>query len=162
MLTIREARRLQRKKANSILLRFTVSVIVFGTASLLAALYTNILEYGTVFWFFPVTAFLLTVLATKIYKLLAPAEFCGRVISLYVRNIDNHRSKVVGGGRTVCVFEDLPHKKLEADVIIENERGKSISRPLRNQDVIPKLSEGDSVIYFRLIGELIITEENKQ
>lgn len=155
MLTLEEARKVQKEKENKSILRFIISILIIGLALFLMVKFTNILEHGTFVYIFPVIAIPIAVKSTKVYRLFAPKEFRGTIIKLHLYGLSDHRARVTGRG-TVVVANSHDAKALEAEIIAENENGKKIMRTVRNKQIVAELSEGDVITFFRSLEDPVI------
>lgn len=78
-----------------------------------------------------------------------PKEFIGEVIKIYIYRADERRVK--GGG-----VAPLMERQFEAEIIVKNEKGKTLLRVFPNGDAASRLYEGDTIAILRFINEPIV------
>ena len=147
MLTIKEARRLQKERSNKAILIFVFSVAFVIAASYFTLKYTDLLEWSSVFYLVPIIFLGIAIKYSKIYLFLSPKEFTGKVIKIEVYVVKGQRVK---GERSYTQNEAL-----EVAILVDNGK-KTISKTMPAGDISAKLYEGIEISYLRFIENPII------
>ena len=151
MLTLKEARKLQKERESNAVLWFVFSLALVGIATYVLLEFTNVFEISTVFYLIPVALIAIAVKKTEIYKLLTAREFVGKVIYLNVYVVKSQR---VRGERSY-----MTNEALEVEMIIENDEGKSKSLQIPSSPATYNIAEGTELALLRFIDTPIILEK---
>ena len=151
MLTLKEARKLQKERESKAVLWFVFSLALVGIATYVLLEFTNVFEISTVFYLIPVALIAIAVKKTEIYKLLTAREFVGKVIYLNVYVVKSQR---VRGERSY-----MTNEALEVEMIIENDEGKSKSLQIPSSPATYNIAEGTELALLRFIDTPIILEK---
>ncbi len=120
--------------------------------------YTNILKHGTFYYIFPAVAILLAFIATRMHKFLEKKEFCGKVVKIHIYNLDWTRIRMGSDGKRPAFKLHTYSNKIEGEIIVQNEKGKTMLKTVRNRDLLLKISEGDSVALLRTIDDPVLNK----
>ncbi len=156
MLTLKEARQLQQKEQQKIIAKFVVTLLIIAFGIFLMVNYTNILEFGTFYYIFPAIAIPLAFIATGMHKFLEKKEFCGKVIKIHLYNLDWTLIRMGSDGKRPVFKTHTYSNKIEGEIIIQNEKGKTMLKTVRNRDLLLKISEGDTITFLRMIEDPIL------
>ena len=151
MQDIKEARKLSKQREARAIGLFLASLIVTLLITFVLMEYTNVFEINSVFYLIPVALLALAVKKTEIYKFLTPKEFVGKVVYMNVYNV---KGQLIRGRLTYTTVDHL-----EAEIIIENEKGKSktIYLPAGPGDNL--IREGMKLALLRFVDTPIILEQ---
>ncbi len=151
MLTLKEARKLQKERESKAVLWFVFSLALVGIATYVLLEFTNVFEISTVFYLIPVALIAFAIKKTRIYLFLTAQEFVGKVIYLNVYVTRDQRIK----GRITYTTVD----NLEVEMIIENDEGKSKSLQIPSSPATYNIAEGTELALLRFIDTPIILEK---
>ena len=150
MLTLKEARKIQKERESKAILTFIVSIAFVLLATYILLEYTNAFEISTVFYLIPIGIFAFSVKKTRIYLFLTSKEFSGTVV---YNNVYVVKSQRVKGERSY-----MQHEGLEMEIIVENkDRSKRITIPA-SLPVASKISDGTKLSLLRFIDQPIIID----
>ncbi len=158
MLTLKEARKIQQNNQQKIIIKFVVSLLIIAFGLYLMVNYTNILKHGTFYYIFPAVAIPLAFISTGMHKFLEKNEFCGKVIKIHIYNLDWTRIRMGSDGKRIAFKTHTYSNKIEGEIIVQNEKGKTMLKNVRNRDLLLKISEGDSVTLLRTIEDPILSK----
>ncbi len=153
MLTLNEARKLQKERESKAIGWFIASVVATLLITFVLMEYTTIFEINSVFYLIPAALIAIAVKKTEIYKLLTAKEFVGKVVYLNVYVTRDQRIK----GRITYTTVD----NLEVEMIIENDEGKSKSLQIPSSPATYNIAEGTRLVLLRFVDTPIIIEEKK-
>lgn len=148
MMTLKEARRIQREREQKVILQFLVLCAVVAVASVLTFAYTNIIEISNIFYLLPFAAMVGVVRITEISKLFAPKEFIGNVENIDIYTVKSQRVK---GERSY-----IQNEGLEAEILLRNKSGRTMIKVLPNGDITSRLCLGDEIAFLRFIDEPVV------
>ena len=151
MLTLKEARKLQKQREGKAVGLFLASLIVTLLITFVLMEYTSVFEINSVFYLIPVAFVAIAVKKTEIYKLLTAREFVGKVVYLNVYVTRDQRIK----GRITYTTVD----SLEVEMIIENDEGKSKSLQIPSSPATYNIAEGTRLALLRFVDTPIILEQ---
>ncbi len=150
MLTLKEARKIQKERESKAIITFVFSLAFVLLATYILLEYTNAFEISTAFYLIPIGIFGFSIKKTQIYLFLTPKEFTGTVV---YNNVYVVKSQRVKGERSY-----MQHEGLEMEIIIENdEKSKRITIPA-SYPVASHISDGIKVSLLRFIYQPIIIE----
>lgn len=151
MLTLKEARKLQKSREGKAVGLFLASLVVTLLITFVLMEYTSIFEINSVFYLIPAAFVAIAVKKTEIYKLLTAREFVGKVVYLNVYVTRDQRIK----GRITYTTVD----SLEVEMIIENDEGKSKSLQIPSSPATYNIAEGTRLALLRFVDTPIILEQ---
>lgn len=152
MLTLKEARKIQKERESRAVLRFVFSLALVGLATFLLMEFTTVFEINNVFYLIPAALIAFAIKKTKIYMFFTAREFTGNVTYLNVYIVKAQRVK---GGRGYVTNDHL-----EVEIIIENgERSKMIQIPA--SPVTNSITVGTKLAVLRFIDDPIILEQEQ-
>ena len=151
MLTIKEARKIQKSREGKAIGLFLASLVITLLITFVLMEYTTIFEINSVFYLIPVSILALAVKKTEIYKFATTKEFVGKVIYLNVYVTRDQRIK----GRITYTTVD----SLEVEMIIENDEGKSKSLQIPSSPATYNIAEGTRLALLRFVDTPIILEQ---
>ncbi|MBO5768112.1 MAG: hypothetical protein J6R49_06230 [Clostridia bacterium] len=151
MLTIKEARKIQKSREVKAIGLFLASLVVTLLITFVLMEYTTIFEINSVFYLIPVSILALAVKKTEIYKFATTKEFVGKVVYLNVYVTRDQRIK----GRITYTTVD----SLEVEMIIENDEGKSKSLQIPSSPATYNIAEGTRLALLRFVDTPIILEQ---
>ena len=151
MLTLKEARKLQKQREGKAVGLFLASLIVTLLITFVLMEYTSVFEINSVFYLIPVSILSLAVKKTEIYKFATTKEFVGKVVYLNVYVTRDQRIK----GRITYTTVD----SLEVEMIIENDEGKSKSLQIPSSPATYNIAEGTRLALLRFVDTPIILEQ---
>ena len=151
MLTLKEARKLQKSREGKAVGLFLASLVVTLLITFVLMEYTSVFEINSVFYLIPATILAIAVKKTEIYKLLTAREFVGKVVYLNVYVTRDQRIK----GRITYTTVD----SLEVEMIIENDEGKSKSLQIPSSPATYNIAEGTRLALLRFVDTPIILEQ---
>lgn len=148
MLTLNEARKLQKEREGKAIGLFLAIVIASLLLTYILMEYTTIFELSSVFYLIPAVLIGFAVKKTQVYRLLTQKEFVGKVVYMNVYEVREQRVK---GEKSYMMVHGL-----EAEIIIESESGKSKSLQLPAGPGDNLISEGMTLALLRFIDQPII------
>ncbi|MBO5915268.1 MAG: hypothetical protein J6Q72_07955 [Clostridia bacterium] len=151
MLTIKEARKIQKSREGKAIGLFLASLVITLLITFVLMEYTTIFEINSVFYLIPVSILALAVKKTEIYKFATTKEFVGKVVYLNVYVTRDQRIK----GRITYTTVD----SLEVEMIIENDEGKSKSLQIPSSPATYNIAEGPRLALLRFVDTPIILEQ---
>ncbi|MBO5786558.1 MAG: hypothetical protein J6R45_04460 [Clostridia bacterium] len=151
MLTIKEARKIQKSREVKAIGLFLASLVVTLLITFVLMEYTTIFEINSVFYLIPVSILALAVKKTEIYRFATTKEFVGKVVYLNVYVTRDQRIK----GRITYTTVD----SLEVEMIIENDEGKSKSLQIPSSPATYNIAEGTRLALLRFVDTPIILEQ---
>ncbi|MBR6783383.1 MAG: hypothetical protein IKM32_01695 [Clostridia bacterium] len=151
MLTLKEARKIQKERESKAVIRFVFSLALVGIAFYALLEFTNVFEINNVFYLIPAALIAIAVKKTRIYLFLTAKEFVGTVTYMNVYMVSSQRVK---GGRGY-----VTNDRLEAEIIVQSEdrKSKSILLPAGPGDNL--ISEGMTLALLRFVETPIILEK---
>lgn len=154
MLTLKEARTIQKKRERKAIISFISSVLFILIGSFILFNFTEILTVSTIFYLIPIGLLGVAVKNTKIYKFFNSKEFTGKVLRMDVYPVK------VGSIKGDDIYEQDWGEALEISIIVDN-NGRSKSATLYASKDTARLSVGDTVTILRFIDTPIIIEDVK-
>ncbi len=151
MLTLKEARKIQKERESKAVLWFVFSLALVGIATYVLLEFTTVFEISTVFYLIPAALIAFAIKKTRIYLFLTAQEFIGTVVYMNVYDVQTQRVK---GKLSYTTLHSL-----EAEIIIENDEGKSKSIQLPAGPGDNLISEGMTLALLRFIDNPIIMEK---
>ncbi len=153
MLTIKEARKIQKERESKAILTFVFSLVFVALATYILLEYTNAFEISTAFYLIPIGIFGFSIKKTRIYLFFTKKEFTGKVV---YNNVYVVKSQRVKGERSYMQYEGL-----EMEIIVQDDsKSKRITIPA-SFPVAAHISDGVTVSLLRFIDQPIIIEDNK-
>ncbi len=151
MLTLDEARAMQKSRQKKSPLKFFVLAVLIASGSVFVFLCTDIIALSSVFYLLPLPFLLLAVKLSEITRLFAPKEFQGEVVSVRVYIMGASKTKGAGRGHG-------PNTKshYEAELLLKDKKGKALFKTFWNGDVTSHLRPGDEIAVLRFIDEPIL------
>ncbi|MBQ8895778.1 MAG: hypothetical protein IJY88_03180 [Clostridia bacterium] len=151
MLTLKEARKIQKERESKAVIRFVFSLALVGIAFYALLEFTNVFEINNVFYLIPAALIAIAVKKTRIYLFLTAKEFVGTVTYMNVYMVSSQRVK---GGRGY-----VTNDRLEAEIIVQSEdrKSKSILLPAGPGDNL--IYEGMTLALLRFVETPIILEK---
>lgn len=150
MLTLKEARKLQKERENKAIFTFLFCFAFIGVGSFLLFYLTDILQTSTAFYLIPIVLFGLTIKKTKIYLFFTKKEFVGTVVRVDVYPV---KTGSIKGEHT---YETRQGEQLEQEIFIEGERLRTCRIPAYIP-VAPMIGVGTKLCLLRFIDEPILT-----
>lgn len=158
MLSIEEARARQRRAEKRTIIVFLVSLVVAAAATAALFTLTGWLSKSFVFWLIPAALTLLIVYKSNIGTFLQPKEFRGEISDIYVFCSRDQVVKGAAWGHGPNVTKAYLASRF---TIADKQKGKSIERSYRNNEVISNLSIGDELVILRFVDEPVILSKIK-
>jgi len=153
MLTLEQARKIQKKSEIKTLLIFIVPTLIIAIVSYLV--FSNIeinedaAKYYTLYYLVPFVLWGLVIAKSGITKFFLPKEFEGEVLKIEIYRAEERKTK--SGG-----FDALQDKSMEAELMVKGKNEKTILRIFPNGDTTSRLREGDRVTLLRFVDEPIV------
>ncbi len=154
MMTLDEARKLQKKNETNSIVSFLVCFTAIGLLTAVMFSYTTVLEKSAFYWILPIATLAIAVKTTKIYLFLSRKEFIGRVVHVHIYSIRERQRK----GFNYGTGANSTKRRNEAEIIVESEDGSSVMLTVKHQDTVAKLSDGDKLAILRFIETPVIIE----
>lgn len=151
MMTLDEARVLQRQREKKAIKKFFGFVIIIAVICCGIYLYTDLFSVNAIFYVIPILILIGIAKHCDIDKFFSAKEFIGEVQDVHIYRITERVSKGVGighGGSGGTHFE--------AELIVRNRKGQTIFRTFWNGDVTSHLTEGDEIAILRFVDEPIL------
>ncbi len=148
-MTLEEARQFQKKEEKRILIKFLVCVVVCAIFFFLSFYFSNLLDITNAFLAFPIVALIFIISYFDIFTFFTPKEFKGKIISIYTFSTRKKIVKGAGWGNGPNVTKSF----LASEIIVKNEKGKTMIKTFRNGDIVSKLKEGDEIIILRFVDQ---------
>ena len=152
MLTLKEAKKLQKEREGKSVLFFLISFVLIGIVTFLLLEYTTLFELSSIFYLIPIGLLALAVKKTRIYLFLTPRYFEGVVVrsDLYPVKVG-----LMKGTRT---YESRRRVAFEREIFLENgNKLRSVVVPDGLLSVEP--SVGKTFALLRFVDEPIIIEK---
>jgi len=153
MLTLKEARKLQKERESKAIVGFVISIALIGLLTYVLLEFTTVFELSTAFYLIPIILFGFSVKKTKIYLFFTAREFTGKVIRLDVYPVKVGTMK----GDDSYEYRMSTSEALEVALIIDNGK-KTRSLEILVSPVTAKIAEGTTLTLLRFIDTPIITE----
>ncbi len=151
MLTLKEAKKLQKERESKAILFFLLSFALIGIGTFILLEYTTLFELSTVFYLIPIGLLALAVKKTRIYLFLTPRYFEGSVVRSDLYPV---KTGVTKGTRT---YETRQGIAFEREIFIENgNRLRSIVVPDGLLSVEPSVGTTFALLHF--IDEPVIID----
>ncbi len=144
MLTLNEAREIQKAREKKAIISFTASILLIALGSFLLFYFTDLLELSTVFYLIPIGLFGFAVKKTEIYKLFSAKEFTGKVVRMDVYPVK------VGTIKGDDTYEQDWGEALEVSIIVDDGKRSKTATLYAGKDTA-LLSVGDTVALLRFI-----------
>ncbi len=151
MLTLKEARKIQKERENKAIFSFLFWFAFIGVASFLLFYLTDILNISTVFYLIPIILLGLAIKQTRIYLFLTQKEFVGRVVRVDVYPV---KTGSIKGEHT---YETRQGEQLEQEIFIEGTGLRTCRIPAYIK-VAPMIGVGTEICLLRFIDQPILTE----
>lgn len=148
-MTLDEARVLQQQIEKRRIISFCISSAICVILFFFLFHFSNILEISNVFLVFPVIAFFIIIKSCNILEFLTQKEFIGEVIGIHTFRTRDRIVKGAGWGHG----SNASKAYLASEIIVKNQKGRTIIKTFRNGDVVSKLSEGDEIAILRFIDK---------
>ncbi len=155
MMTLNDARKLQKKNEAKAITSFLIVFAVIGLLTALMFSYTKVLERSAFYWLIPIIAMMITVRATKIYRFLSKKELVGRVVHVHIYSLRERSRRGLGYGTGT----NSKPRRSEAEIIVQSDDGSSVMLTVKHQDTVAKLSDGDKVAVLRFVDVPVIIED---
>lgn len=155
MMTLNEARKLQKRNETKAITAFLIAFTVIGLLTALMFSFTKVLEHSSFYWLIPIIAMIITVMATKIYRFFSKKELIGRVVHVHIYSLRERRRKGLGYG----TGSNSTRIRKEAEIIVQSDDGSSVMLTVTHQDTVAKLSDGDKVAVLRFVDTPVIIED---
>ena len=149
MITLEEARLLQKKNQIKVITNFLFFTALIALGTFLLFKFTDILTRNSVYYLVPIALLILTIYKTGLSELFTKKEFIGVVIKNEIFPADE--KKVKRGG-----FDALQDKHLVAEIIVKSDEGKTMLRTFYNGPITTNLVEGDKVAILRFISHPVV------
>ena len=149
MLTLKEARKLQKERENKAIFTFLFCFAFIGVGSFLLFYLTDILNISTVFYLIPIILLGLAIKKTRIYLFLTKKEFTGKVVRVDVYPVKT------GSIRGEHTYEVRQGEQLEQEIFIEGDRLRTCKIPAYIK-VAPMIGVGTEICLLRFIDEPIL------
>lgn len=146
-----ELRALQSSQQKKSILLFVLWNAILFTVTAGTFFFTNYFNEYPSFKLLPLAFFLLGIPLTKIYLFFRPKEFCATVV--WINVVVELRKKYLSGQAGVS----LSAKQVKMmELIVENERGKTIWFSIPYRRDYEKLRVGDRVVILRFVNEILM------
>ena len=153
MLTIEQARIIQKKTELKTALRFIIPTVILAVVSFLVFYFIDfnkeMSDYYKIYYVVPFALELVIIKYSGVTEFLKPREFIGEVLKNEIYRAEER--KVKSGG-----FDALQDKSFESELMIRNKDGKTIFRVFPRGDATSNLLEGDTVAVFRFVNEPVV------
>ena len=154
MLTLKEAREIQKSREQKAIISFIASVVFISLGSFLLFYFTDILELSTIFYLIPIGMIGFAVKKTEIYKLFSAKEFTGKVVRMDVYPVK------VGKIRGERLYQQNWGEALEIYLIVDDGKRSKTATLYAGKDTA-LLSVGDTVALLRFIYMPVMIEDVK-
>lgn len=151
MLTLNEARKIQKERESKAIGWFIASVAATLLITFVLMEYTTVFEINSVFYLIPAALIAFAIKKTRIYLFLTAQEFVGTVVYMNVYEV---QTQPVKGKLSYTTLNSL-----EAEIIIKNKEGKSKSIQLPAGPGDNLISEGMTLALLRFVDTPIILEK---
>ncbi|MBQ3230721.1 MAG: hypothetical protein IJB49_06845 [Clostridia bacterium] len=151
LLTLDEARRIQKSNTRKVVLKFVIFVAIVAAATYALYAFTDMFERSSFYYVIPALAVIIAIKLTDFYRIFTPKEVFGEALKIDIYSADER--KVKRGG-----FGALQDRFFEAELMVRSESGKVIFRIYRNGDATSVIAEGDKIALLRLVDEPVIIE----
>ncbi|MBO5869272.1 MAG: hypothetical protein J6Q89_00830 [Clostridia bacterium] len=151
MLTLKEARKLQKERENRAIFSFLFWFAFISVGSFLLFYLTDITELSSVFCLVPFLLLGLAVKKTKIYLFLTKKEFVGKVIRVDVYPVKT------GSIKGEHSYEVRQGEQLESEIFIQGDKLRTCTIP-SYIPVAPMIGVGTNLCLLRFIDEPILTD----
>ncbi len=154
MLTLNEARSIQKEREKKAIISFTASILLIALGTFLLFYFTDVLELSTAFYLIPIGMIGFAVKKTEIYKLFSAKEFTGKVVRMDVYPVK------VGKIRGERLYQQNWGEALEIYLIVDDGKRSKTATLYASKDTAP-LSVGDTVALLRFIYTPVMIEDVK-
>ncbi len=154
MLTLKEARAMQKERETKAILSFIASILFIALGSFLLFYFTDILEISSIFYLIPIGLAALAVKQTKIYNFFAAKEFTGKVVRMDIYPVK------VGKIRGERLYQQNWGEALEIYLIVDDGKRSKTATLYASKDTAP-LSVGDTVAILRFVYFPVMIEDVK-
>ncbi len=149
MLTLKEARKIQKERESKVVARFAVYTAISESAVWALIYFADLLAINNVFYLLPIATLLLAFKFSGMPTFFEPKEFRGTITDIHVYAT---RDRVVkgagwGNGSNVGMLYNV------ANIGVTNEKGRIMTRAYRNEHEICDLREGGEIIIMRFVPE---------
>ena len=153
MLTIEQARKIQKKAEIKTALAFILPTIAVAVISFLVFYLIDfnkeISDYYKIYYVVPFAVELVIIKFSGVTEFFKPKEFIGEVMKNEIYRAEER--KVKSGG-----FDALQDKSFESELMVRNKNGKTIFRVFPRGDATANLLEGDEVAVLRFVNEPVV------
>lgn len=154
MLTLNEAKKIQKERERKAILVFCISVALTALITFLLIKFTTLFSISSAFYLIPIGLLALTVKKTKVYLLLTAREFRGKVVRLDVYPVKTGNIK---GEHT---YETRQGEALEVAIYIDNGKRTKL-KEMYASPLTYQISVGTELSLLRFIDQPIIIESKK-
>ncbi|MBO5870456.1 MAG: hypothetical protein J6Q89_06870 [Clostridia bacterium] len=151
MLTIKEARKLQKERENRAIFSFLFWFAFISVGSFLLFYLTDITELSSVFYLVPFLLLGLVIKKTKIYLFVTKKEFMGKVIRVDIYPV---KTGSIKGEHT---YETRQGEQLESEIFIQGDKLRTCTIP-SYIPVAPMIGVGTNLCLLRFIDEPILID----
>lgn len=151
MLTIKEARKLQKERENRAIFSFLFWFAFISVGSFLLFYLTDITELSSVFYLVPFLLLGLVIKKTKIYLFVTKKEFMGKVIRVDVYPVKT------GSIKGEHSYEVRQGEQLESEIFIQGDKLRTCTIP-SYIPVAPMIGVGTNLCLLRFIDEPILID----
>ena len=153
MLTLEQARKLQKKAEIKTALKFIIPTVLVAVISFLFFYFIDLNKdmsnYYKIYYLVPFAVELVIIKFSGISGFFKPKEFIGEVMKNEIYRAEER--KVKSGG-----FDALQDKSFESELMVRNKDGKTIFRVFPRGDATANLLEGDEVAVLRFVNEPVV------
>ncbi len=149
MLTLNEARKIQKEREGKTVTRFAIYAAISQAVVWAVIYFADLLALNNVFYLLPIAALLIAFKLSGMPVFFEPKEFRGTITDIHVYAT---RDRVVkgagwGNGSNVGMLYNV------ANIGVTNEKGRIMTRAYRNEHEICDLREGGEIIIMRFVSE---------
>lgn len=157
MLTLTEARLLQKKRERACLLRFLSIIVVIIVVTALIGVFTGCFKERPVLYIFPLLAVAVTVKYSGVTRFAELKEFTGIIQS---RNIYTVHVKTYASHQAGVAYKSNERTMME--IVAKSDTGKAVIKNFEYSEYYADLKEGDTVCFLRFVdGPVLRSNSNK-
>ncbi len=153
MLTLEQARKIQKKAEIKTALAFILPTIAVAIISFLVFYFIDfskeMSDYYKIYYVIPFAIEIVIIKLSGVTTFFKPKEFVGEVMKNEIYRAEER--KVKSGG-----FDALQDKSFESELMVRNKDGKTIFRVFPRGDATANLLEGDEVAVLRFVNEPVV------
>lgn len=151
MMTLDEARVLQKQKEKKSITRFLISTAVIIVLFFFAFKNTGLFSINYAIYLIPAVILLIAAKICGVDKFFTSKEFAGEVCDVHFYRITEPVSKGAGKGHGA---HGVTH--FEAELIVKNKKGRTMMKTFWGGDVTDHIAEGDEIAILRFVDEPVL------